>query len=162
MKDYSKSKIYLITCLVTDLKYVGATTMYSIFTRLLQHVYAYRTYANGRRVDYCRSFEIIKNNNFKIELLEECPCETQEELDAKERYYIESIECINKNIPSRTLKEYYQDKIHHFKDYYQRVKDNERFKKKILCSCGSYYTLNNKNHHYNTHKHQHKINFFSN
>ena len=162
MKDYSKSKIYLITCLVTDLKYVGATTMDSIFTRLLQHVYAYRTYANGRRVDYCRSFEIIKNNNFKIELLEECPCETQEELDAKERYYIESIECINKNIPSRTLKEYYQDKIHHFKDYYQRVKDNERFKKKILCSCGSYYTLNNKNHHYNTHKHQHKINFFSN
>ena len=162
MKDYSKSKIYLITCLVTDLKYVGATTMDSIFTRLLQHVYAYRTYANGRRVDYCRSFEIIKNNNFKIELLEECPCETQEELDAKERYYIESIECINKNIPSRTLKEYYKDKIHHFKDYYQRVKDNERFKKKILCSCGSYYTLNNKNHHYNTHKHQHKINFFSN
>jgi len=157
MKNYTKSKIYLITCLLTNLKYVGATTMDSIFTRLLQHIYVYRTYANGKRAIYCTSFEIIKNNNFIIELLEECPCENQDELDAKERYYIQSIECINKNIPSRTLKEYYQDKIDDFKDYYQTVKNNDRFKKRIECECGSYYTLNNKKHHFNTYKHQIKI-----
>ena len=140
MKNYTKSKIYLITCLTTNLRYIGATTMDSIFTRLLQHVYVYRSYSRGKRAIYCSSFEIIKNNNFKIELLEECPCDNQDELDSKERFYIQSMECINKNIPSRTLKEYYQDKIDEYKDYYQKVKDNDQFKKRIDCTFGSYYT----------------------
>jgi len=153
MKNYSLSKIYMITCLTTNLKYIGATTMEHISTRLLQHIYCFRSYSKAKKAIYCTSFEIIKNNNFKIELLEAFPCNNQEELDAKERYYIESIDCVNTKIPRRTYKEYYQDKKDNFKNYYQRIKDNDRFKNKIECDCGFHYTLNNKNHHINTQKH---------
>jgi hypothetical protein len=157
MKNFNLSKIYMITCLITHLKYIGATTLSDIQTRLLQHIYVYRTYNNGKRAIYCSSFEIIKNNHFKIEILEECPCNNQDELDAKERFYIQSIDCVNKNVPSRTLKEYYQDKKDDFKHYYQSVKNNDRFKLKHKCECGADYTLNNKRHHLNTYKHQIKI-----
>jgi hypothetical protein len=158
MKNFSESKIYMITCLITNKKYIGATTMIDISTRLLQHIYVFRSYQNGKKAIYCTSFEIIKNNNFKIELLEYCPCNSQDELDAKERFYIQSIDCINRNIPLRTMKEYYLDKKDNFKNYYQRIKDNDRFKKKYECSCcGAYYTLNNKTHHMKTNKHRIKI-----
>jgi hypothetical protein len=83
MKNYTLSKIYMITCLTTDLKYIGATTMVDISTRLLQHIYVFRSYRNGKKAIYCTSFEIIKNNNFKIELLEHYPCNNQDELNAK-------------------------------------------------------------------------------
>ena len=157
MKNFRQSKLYMITCLTTNLKYIGATTKADIYTRLQQHIYYYNRHEEGHANLYCSSFEIIKNDNFKIELLEEYPCNNQEELDTKERYYIQSINCVNKYIPSRTRKEYYVDKIDEFKDYYQKVKDNDRFKKKIECECGCHYTLNNKRHHINTFKHQIKL-----
>ena len=158
MKNYSLSKIYMITCLTTDLKYIGATTMVDISTRLLQHIYVFRSYQNGKKAIYCTSFEIIKNNNFKIELLEYYPCNNQDELNARERYYIQTINCINRNIPSRTLKEYYIDKKDNFKKYYQKIKNNDRFKKRYECSCcGAYYTINNKRHHVNSNKHRLKL-----
>ena len=139
MKDYSLSKIYMITCKTTNQKYIGATTMEHISTRLLQHIYTYHSYNNGKKAIYCTSFEIIKNNNFKIELLEAFSCNNQDELNQKEAYYIESTDCINKKIPGRTLKKYYQDKKDEFKNYYQRIKDNDRFKHKIECECCGFY-----------------------
>ena len=147
----------MIICLTTNLKYIGATTMPDIYTRLQQHIYHYNHHNEGVADLHCTSFEIIKNDNFKIELLEEYSCNNQEELDTKERFYIQSINCVNKYIPSRTRQEYYVDKIDEFKDYYQKVKDNDRFKKKIKCECGYHYTLNNKRHQFNTFKHQIKI-----
>ena len=42
MKNYTLSKLYLITCLITQLKYIGATTLPDINDRLLQHLYFYR------------------------------------------------------------------------------------------------------------------------
>ena len=53
-----------------------------------------------------KSFDIIKNNDYKIELIETCNIKTKQELFARERYYIENNDCINKNIPGRTLKQY--------------------------------------------------------
>jgi len=91
-------------------------------------------------------------------LLEHYPCNNQDELNARERHYIQTINCINRNIPSRTIKEYYLDKKDAFKHYYQKIKNNDRFKKKYECSCcGAYYTLNNKQHHVNSRKHRIKL-----
>jgi len=154
MKDYSLSKIYMITCLTSNKKYIGATTMVDISTRLLQHKYAFTCYQKGKKAIYCTSFEVIKNNNFKIELLEAFSCNNQDELNQKESYYIQNTDCINKKIPGRTYKQYYFDNKDNFKSYYQRIKDNDRFKHKIECTCGLHYTINNKNHHMNSYKHQ--------
>jgi len=51
----------------------------------------------------CSSTEIIKNGDYKIELIEETEDPT------RERYWIENTQCINKQIPGRTGKEYYED-----------------------------------------------------
>ena len=75
---------------------------------------------------------IIKNNNYKLELLENCEIKTKQELLERERYFIENSECVNKEIPGRTKnesqKEYYntnKDKIlTHQKEYYNVNKDN--------------------------------------
>jgi len=57
-------------------------------------------------------------------LIEDFSCKRSEELHARERYWIENTECVNKNIPTRTDKEYYQDnKEIYFKKYYEEHKE---------------------------------------
>jgi len=64
-----------------------------------------------------RSFDIIKNNDYKIILLENYPCETKEELLAREQYYIDNLVCVNKN------------NTYHNKLEYQRKWSNENREK---------------------------------
>jgi hypothetical protein len=45
----------------------------------------------------------------EIYLIENYPCNSKQELCKRERHYVETIDCVNKYIPSRTKKEYYQD-----------------------------------------------------
>jgi hypothetical protein len=45
-------------------------------------------------------------NNYEIELIENYSCDNENELKERERYWIDSIECINKNIPTRSHNEY--------------------------------------------------------
>jgi hypothetical protein len=50
--------------------------------------------------------KILENNDYSIVLLEDYPCETKDQLLARERYYIENNICVNKIITTRTPKEY--------------------------------------------------------
>ena len=64
---------------------------------------------------YITAFKVIENKNYSIILMELYPCGSKAELKARERYYIENNECVNKHIPGRTKKEYYdsnRDKIY--------------------------------------------------
>ena len=47
-------------------------------------------------------------DNCEIVWIEDYPCERKEQLTARERYYIENINCVNKLIPGRTNHEYYE------------------------------------------------------
>lgn len=51
---------------------------------------------------YVTSFELLKYNDVEIVLIKEYPCKTKDQLLARKRFYIESLECVNKNIPGRT------------------------------------------------------------
>ena len=82
-------KIYKIIDNTNGNVYIGKTKK-RLCDRMAGHRYDYRN--NG----YCSSREIIKNGDYKIELIEE----TEDE--SRERYWIENTECINKNIPGRT------------------------------------------------------------
>ena len=42
-------------------------------------------------------------------MIEEYSCENKKQLHAKERYWIENIECVNMVIPFRTIKEWSHD-----------------------------------------------------
>ena len=76
---------------------------------------------------YVTSYKVIENGDCSIILLENYPCENKEQLNARERFYIETIECVNKNIPTRTIKEYYEKNkdmiLEQKKQYYEKNKD---------------------------------------
>jgi hypothetical protein len=54
---------------------------------------------------YLTVYEILEKNNYEIILIENYPCETKEELHKRERHFIESMQCVNKVIPTRTHKD---------------------------------------------------------
>jgi hypothetical protein len=109
MPDYTKSKAYaLLSDNLPGTCYVGTTTQKYLSSRKAQHKADYLSYLKGEH-HYVTSFEVIKFPDARIVLLQECPCEYVEQLQAIERKYIESMTCVNKNIPGRTRHEYYAD-----------------------------------------------------
>ena len=93
------------------------------------HKKDYKKYLNGK-YPYVTSFTIIEGGNFDIILLENHSCKNKYELQARERHYIETIECVNKVIPNRTPKEHYEvnkEKIkEQTKQYYELNKDKRK------------------------------------
>ena len=120
--NYANGKIYRIVCNISGKQYIGSTTQ-SLSMRLAGHKKQYNLYLNNKS-KYLTSFEILKNNSYKIILVENVICENKEQLLKKEREYIESTECVNKVIPLRTLQEYYQDNLNKIQQYRLNNKDH--------------------------------------
>ena len=100
MPNYQNGKIYMIWC--EDDKYYGSTTV-SLSRRMTGHRSKYNK---------CSSFIIFEKYGIekcKIELVELFPCNSLEELRAREGYYIRNNNCVNKNIPDRNSSERYDD-----------------------------------------------------
>jgi len=138
MPDYSKSKIYKIVCNITGLVYIGSTSQ-TLSKRIQDHKKNYQKYLN-EKYHYITSFKIIENDNYDIVLLEDFPCERKEQLHAGERYFIENTECVNKQIPTRTMKEYYQDNKEQIQE--KKKKFREDNKEKIREQNKQYYYQN--------------------
>ena len=94
---YSRGKIYKLVDNTNGNLYVGSTCEKRLCRRLQKHVCAYKLWKKAGNQRKMRSFDILKNNDYKIILLEKCPCETKEELLAREQYYIDTLDCVNKN-----------------------------------------------------------------
>ena len=75
----------------------------------------------------CVSRDIIKNGDYKIELIEET------EDKSREKYWVKNTECINKNIPGRTDKEYREDNKEKLKQYRIDNKDYLKLQKAEYC-----------------------------
>ena len=105
MVNYQQGKIYKI--ISGDLTYIGSTCEYTLAKRMTHHRGCYKQWLNGMH-SYTTSFELMGNEDAQIILLELYPCGSKDELHARERYHIENNECVNKVIPSRTQKEYYE------------------------------------------------------
>tara|TARA_R110000796_G_scaffold242060_1_gene363985 strand:+ start:373 stop:927 length:555 start_codon:yes stop_codon:yes gene_type:complete len=98
MNKYQEGKIYKIVCNITNETYYGSTIK-TLEERLRLHKYD----------KHCMSREIINGGNYEIILIKNYPCKSQYELEEEEGKYIRDNECINKKIPHRTNKEYYED-----------------------------------------------------
>ena len=110
MVNYQEGKIYKIVDKTNNNIYIGSTAEKYLSRRLQHHIANYKIYIDpNKKKCYTTSFEIIKNNDFEILLLETYPCNNKYELEQRERYYIENNNCINKNIPTRTKKEYHEN-----------------------------------------------------
>ena len=122
MPDYSKGKIYkIVSDSEPDKVYIGSTIQ-PLYKRLGGHVKDYKRFLDGKS-NYITSFDLLKNNDYQILLIENVSCESKEELCKKEGEYIrkyknndELEECINKRIEGRTQKEYSFDNKDKIKD----------------------------------------------
>lgn len=103
--DYERGKIYKIVCNETGKLYVGSTCEPTLAHRLAKHISSYKRFLKVT-YPYYTSYDVIENGNYFIELLENCPCKTKDELFVRERYYIELLDCVNKCIPGHSRHEY--------------------------------------------------------
>ena len=107
MPDYKNGKIYAIRSHQTDKIYIGSTTV-TLSRSMSSHRSKYKQYRNNK-YSFTTSFHILEFDDAYIELLEICSCNSKEELLKKEGELIRNIECVNKCIPGRTIKEWRKD-----------------------------------------------------
>jgi len=120
MPDYSKGKIYKLWSPSKNLVYYGSTTQ-TLSQRLTDH---------KKKHNDCCSYLIMECEDYKIELLEEYPCNNKEQLEKKEAEYQKNNECINLKIARRNQKEYYQDnKEKRLQQNKEWAKNNKEHKK---------------------------------
>lgn len=156
--DYENSKIYRIIPIdyydddniPEDHQYIGSTTK-TLNIRLCNHKADYKRYNNGN-YHYVSVFDLFDEYdviNCKIELIEEFPCESYEDLRKREDFYIKRYDCIN--IRRSYLSN--EEKIENKKIY-----NKEYNKIKLHCECGSIILKINKQMHIKTKKHKEYIN----
>ena len=170
MVNYKNSKIYTIRSHHTDKIYIGSTCN-ALRKRLYDHKSAYKSYLNNIGGN-CSSYDIIKYNDAYIELYEYYPCNNKVELHKREGELIRELDCVNKYIPGRNVKEYRKEYMKEYmKEYYDYNKNNilEKRKKyyennknkiskirnaKFDCNCGGKYTHTQKARHNKSIKHR--------
>lgn len=139
--DYKNGKIYKIVDNAYTKMYIGSTTQ-PLSKRFYCHKNNYFLWKNGKhnKTTVYNIFDEFGINNCKIELIINYPCNSKDELEKKEGEYIKNNECVNKCIPRRTKKEYYEDNKDKLKEYY--LKRYSSKKKDILEYHKRYYYNN--------------------
>ena len=143
---------YLIYKLVsnnTELVYYGHTKQ-----RLSKRKNKHKSDAKDQtKKKPCTSKLIIDTGDYEIIEVEKINCLDKNEAKARERWWIENNECVNKNIPGRTAIEYGKTderKMSHKKSKLKRKSiDSKREKQIIYCDiCGQKGTHGHKSRHY--------------
>jgi hypothetical protein len=153
--NYQNGKIYKIVSDSTDKIYIGSTCS-SLSKRFYEHNFDYKLWLKSKQ-HYKSSFELVKNNDCDIILLELFSCNNKDELHQRERYWIEQNKdlIINKIMP---IANEIQRK-EHLKQY--RELNKEKIKQyrtqPYKCDCGSIIILDIKAQHKRTTKHKQYI-----
>jgi len=105
-EKYQQGKIYTIRSSKTSICYVGSTYL-TLSERLRKHKNDFSSWILENR-GYVTSFELLKFDDCKIELIKDYPCTSKTELEKEEGKYQLSMDCVNKNIAGRTKEEYYE------------------------------------------------------
>jgi len=117
INKYNNSKIYMIGCHLTGLKYIGSTTQ-TLKQRLGQHESLYKAWKldNSRR--YFSSFKVFASGDYSIETVEFIDVDLKIELRRIEGTWIKKLpNCVNKLVAGRTPKEYKADNIKQSREY---------------------------------------------
>merc|ERR1711966_115851 len=103
---------------------------------MVGHRASYSRYLKGK-YHYITSFKILQFDDAYIELIENYPCNSKDELNREEGKYQREMKCVNKRVENRTKEE-------------KNKKTNEKFR----CECGSKYTYKHKQRHLKTKIHK--------
>jgi len=154
MPNYSLGKVYKLVSNQTDQVYYGSTCSPLLSTRLAGHGKHYRLYLKDK-YHYMTSFELIKYDDVQIILVEKVDCKSRDELRARERFYIENYDCVNKTTPGKTQKERNQE--YEITEKCKTIRKTYRDSRKdeiTNCDCGGFYRYGHKSQHEKTKMHQ--------
>lgn len=125
MPNYQEGKIYKITG--GGLTYIGSTTLKTLAKRLAGHK------ADIKRGKKVSSRLVLCHDDCDIVLLENFPCNNKDELHARERYWIDQYDCVNKvKMPYRTNEDKLEyDRKHYYGNLVQKREYYEKNKEKM-------------------------------
>ena len=140
---YNRGKIYKIYNSINSKCYIGSTIQ-SLNIRFSAHKqYKSRNYSSKLLFEE-------DELNCKISLIELYPCHNKHELHARERYWIEKIECVNQVIPTRTKKERNKEGYYNKMRYLKNLNSKRYLCKKCNTNCRDSYDFKQ---HVKTQKH---------
>jgi hypothetical protein len=148
MVNYQKGKIYRIIDNTNGNVYIGSTCSTSLAQRLVEHKSKYRLYTEKSIGYNVSSFEILKNGDYKIILVEDYPCDNKDQLRAREQYWIDISECVNKHRAFISPKDCYLINREYNKKYYQENKQEILKKTKQYSDNNKEYILQYKKQYY--------------
>lgn len=132
-KNYQNGKIYCVRNNIDDDVYVGSTTT-TLCKRMAKHRESTKSKEKKDRKVYAKMNE-IGAEQFYIELIENYPCETLEQLRQREGYYIREMGTLNTQVAGRTKQGWANDHKEHRKqqhqDYYKQHKEKYNQQSKL-------------------------------
>jgi hypothetical protein len=108
---YQNGKIYKIVDIGYNKCYIGST-IEALSKRMSKHRDFHKLFHRGKTLYFQSSIKLFDKygiENCNIEQIEKFPCNSREELTAREGYHIRDNECVNKVVVGRTPKEWYRD-----------------------------------------------------
>jgi len=167
--DYQNSKIYKIMSHSGNKIYIGSTTKQYLSQRMQKHKADYGNWQKGKR-NKTTSFELFDEygcENCQIILIENYPCNSKDELNAREGHFISTLDCVNKIHLGRTRAEHYQANketiIAKVKLYAKTNRESVLEKSKIrgkihiTCECGISHRSDGKSKHQATKLHKYNM-----
>jgi hypothetical protein len=168
MNKYQDGKIYSLEC--NGLVYVGSTIR-TLCARYKEHKWRF----NNGITDCCSKQLFETGNEVSCKVLEHFPCNNKRELEQRESYWIDKLECINQKKSfvtkeeakvnqreyGRTPKiksykhEWYIEHQDEKKEYdltYRELNKDKHYKQNE-CECGGTYLTKHKSTHIKTKKH---------
>jgi hypothetical protein len=141
--NYQNGKIYSIRTPHTEKYYIGSTVKL-LCKRLTQHKSDAKL---NKNITKCHSLIHLGFDDVYIELIENYPCNSKEELNRREGELIRQFkdQLVNYRIEGRTREEYAEDN----KDYIKQYRSE-----KFTCNCGGKFVYTHKIKHTKTKKHQ--------
>ena len=135
MNRYQNGKIYKVVDVGYNMCYIGSTCK-KLYKRFSIHKCDYKQYVNGKKhfISIFSIFDEYGVENGKIELIENYPCQSKEELQSKEGQYQQQTDCVNKFIAGRTSAQYEQDnkekRLEKSRNHYHNNRESELNRKK--------------------------------
>ena len=131
--NYQNGKIYCIRNNVSNDVYVGSSCEPYLSKRMVKHRSSAKN-ERDRNMLLHQKMNEIGIEHFHIELIENYPCESKDQLRAREGHYIREMATLNKRIETRTDKEWREDNKEYIqewkKQHYENNKESIREKTK--------------------------------
>lgn len=129
MPNYQLGQIYMVYAIENPEDRYYGSTIQPLYKRFFSHKTEHFRKIDGKQKRGCSSsqlFEKYGEEGLKIELVEKFPCNSKDELEAREGHYIRTNICVNKLIAGRTKAQYLEDNREEIKAKMVQYREDNR------------------------------------